>query len=175
MFRNFRFILIFVFVFLVPLNVIANEKIYFVDIDYILFNSIAGKKISMHIQNENKKINSEFSKFQKKIDSEKKTLLTQKNVLSDEEYEKKLSELEKNFKEYNSIINSKNRDLNNFKKKVRLEFSNNLNKILEDYSKKNSISMILKKENILIGKTNLDATNDVLVLFNKNVKKISVK
>ena len=35
--------------------------------------------------------------------------------------------------------------------------------------------MIFKKENILIGKTNLDATNDVLNLFNKKIKKISVK
>ena len=105
----------------------------------------------------------------------KKTLLTQKNVISDEEYKKKLLELEKNLKEYNSIINKKNKDLNVFKTKVRLEFTNNLNKILEDYSKKNSISMILKKENVLIGKTNLDATKNVLDLFNKNIKKISVK
>ena len=35
--------------------------------------------------------------------------------------------------------------------------------------------MILKKENILIGKTNLDATLEVLDLFNNNIKKISVK
>ena len=68
MFRNLRFISIFVFVFLVPLNVIANEKIYFVDIDYILFNSIAGKKISSHIQDESKKINLEFKKYKSQID-----------------------------------------------------------------------------------------------------------
>ena len=105
----------------------------------------------------------------------KKTLLTQKNVISEEEYKKKIVELEKNLNEYNSIINKKNKDLNNFKAKVRVEFSKNLNKILEDYSKKNSISMILKKENILIGKNNLDATRDVLDLFNDNVKKISIK
>ena len=174
MFKKILSIIFFLF-FFSSTNVYSQEKLVFIDINYIFSNSEAGKKINKEILNENKKINSEFSKFQKKIDYEKETLLTQKNVLSDEEYEKKLRELEKNFNEYNSIINTKNRDLNNFKKKVRLEFSNNLNKILEDYSKKNSISMILKKENILIGKTNLDATNEVLVLFNKNVKKISVK
>ena len=31
--------------------------------------------------------------------------------------------------------------------------------------------MIIKKDNF-IGKNNLDATNDVLVLFNKNIKSI---
>ena len=112
---------------------------------------------------------------EKKLILKKKTLLTQKNVLSEEEYKKKFVKLEKNLIEYNSIINKKNLDLNNFKTKVRVEFSKNLNDILEDYSKKNSISMILKKENILIGKTNLDVTQEVLDLFNDNIKKISVK
>ena len=34
--------------------------------------------------------------------------------------------------------------------------------------------MIIKKDNILIGKNNLDATKDVLDLFNKNVKTIEI-
>ena len=169
------FSIIFFLTFFSFINAYSQEKLLFIDINYIFSNSEAGKKINKEIQNKNKKIKSEFSEFQKKIDYEKETLLTQKNVISDEEYKKKLSKLEKNLIEYNSIINKKNRDLNNFKTKVRLEFTINLNKILEDYSKKNSISMILKKENALIGKTNLDATKEVLDLFNKNVKKISVK
>ena len=156
-------------------NIYSQEKLAFIDINYIFNNSDAEKKINKVINEKNDKINNEFNKYQKKIDSEKKTLLTQKNVLSEEEYKKKFMELEKNFNEYNSIINKKNLDLKNFKTKVRVEFSKNLNKILEDYSKKNSISMILKKENILIGKTNLDATREVLDLFNNNIKKISVK
>ena len=156
-------------------NIYSQEKLAFIDINYIFNNSDAGKKINKVINEKNKKINNEFNEYQKKFDSEKKTLLTQKNVLSEEEYKKKFVKLEKNLNEYNSIINKKNLDLKNFKTKVRVEFSKNLNKILEDYSKKNSISMILKKENILIGKTNLDATLEVLDLFNNNIKKISVK
>ena len=156
-------------------NIYGQEKLAFIDINYIFNNSEAGKKINKVINEKNKKINIEFNEYQKKIDSEKKILLTQKNVLSEEEYKKKFVKLEKNLNEYNLIINKKNLDLNNFKTKVRLEFSKNLNKILEDYSKKNAISMILKKENILIGKTNLDATQEVLDLFNDNIKKISIK
>ena len=156
-------------------NIYSQEKLAFIDINYIFNNSDAGKKINKVINEKNKKINNEFNEYQKKFDSEKKTLLTQKNVLSEEEYKKKFVKLEKNLNEYNSIINKKNLDLNNFKTKVRVEFSKNLNNILEDYSKKNSISMILKKENILIGKTNLDVTQEVLDIFNDNIKKISVK
>ena len=167
--------IIFFFNFFVLSNTYSQEKLAFIDINYIFNNSDAGKKINKEINKKNKKINSELIEYQKKIDTKKKTLLTQKNVLSEEEYKKKFVELEKNLNEYNSIIKKKNKDLNNFKTKVRIEFSKDLNKILEDYSKKNSISMILKKENILIGKTDLDATREVLNLFNDNIKKITVK
>ena len=167
--------IIFFLNFFVTSNIYSQEKLAFIDINYIFNNSNAGKKINKEINEKNKKINNELNEYRTKIDTKKKTLLTQKNVLSEEEYKKKFVELEKNLNEYNSIINKKNLDLNNFKAKVRLEFSQNLNRILEDYSKKNSISMILKKENILIGKTNLDATQEVLDLFNDNIKKISVK
>ena len=35
--------------------------------------------------------------------------------------------------------------------------------------------MILKKEDILIGKNNLDITKEIMNLFNKNVKDIKIK
>jgi Skp family chaperone for outer membrane proteins len=58
---------------------------------------------------------------------------------------------------------------------VRVDFSNKLNKILQDYAKNNSIQMIIDKKNILIGKNDLDVTQDILDLFNKKVKEIKSK
>ena len=52
--------------------------------------------------------------------------------------------------------------------KHKNEFVKTLNSTLEAYSKKHSISMIFKKENILIGKNSLDITKDILELFNKS-------
>ena len=172
--KNF-FLLFFLTFFLIFNSSYSEEKLVFVDINFIFNNSSAGKKVNSYIKGETKKINSELSKFQKKIDEEKKTLLTQKNVISSEEYEKKFKNLEKNLNEYRTIIQKKNNDLVDYKTKVRVEFSKKLKQLLEDYSKKNSISMILNKENILIGKTSLDATDDILNLFNQNVKKISIQ
>ena len=61
----------------------------------------------------------------------------------------------------------------NFKNKTKAQFTKNLQPILTEYSKENSISMILRKENLLIGKTELDITKGILELFNKKVKNIS--
>ena len=72
-------------------------------------------------------------------------------------------------------IAKKNDDLVKLRNSAKIDFLNKLSKILAEYSEQNQISMIIKKENLLIGKTKLDVTKDVLDLFDKNVKKLSIK
>jgi outer membrane protein len=163
-----------IFFFILLNNAYAQEKIAFIDVNYILNNSNAGKEANKQIEIKQKKLTSEFEKFKKKINTEKKTLSNQKNVISKEEYGKKLMDLEKEIQEYNSKISKKNNELLNYKAKSKTEFTKNLKPILAEYSKENSISMILRKENLLIGKTELDVTEGILELFNKKVKKLSL-
>ena len=66
-------------------------------------------------------------------------------------------------------------DASSYKEKARVEFTNKLRPILEKFAKDNSISIILKKENLLIGRSNLDATKNILDLFNKDIKKLKIE
>ena len=166
MYKNF--FITFVLVFFVIVNVSAEDKIAFIDLNYVYANSKIGKKIIKETQAKQKIISKEFKDFQKKLDKEKENLLAQKNVLSEEEFKNKLKELETNLQNYNQIIAKKNQNLIEFQKKKKNEFANTLKSTLETYSKENSISMILRKENLLIGKSNLDITKDILDLFNKS-------
>ena len=165
----------FISIFLYNLQVKAENKIAFIDLVYLYNNSNVGKEMNNDIKIERDKINKEFKEFQIKIDKEKETLLAQKNVTSEEEYKKKVFLLEKNVQEYNSIISKKRNELAELNNKIRINFSNELRPILEQYSQENSIGMILRKENLLIGKNNLDVTKDILDLFNRKVKKISLE
>ena len=138
-------------------------------------NSDAGKKINDQIKDKREKINEEFLTYKKIIEEEQTKLSNQKNILSNEELRSKALDLEKKAKEYNAIISKKNNELNVFKDKVTREFYINLTKIMQDYALSNSVEMILKKEDILIGKNNLDITKEIMKLFNKNVKVIKIK
>ena len=138
-------------------------------------NSDAGKKINDQIKDQREKINEEFLTYKKIIEEEQTKLSNQKNILSNEELRSKALDLEKKAKEYNAIISKKNNELNVFKDKVTREFYINLTKIMQDYALSNSVEMILKKEDILIGKNNLDITKEIMNLFNKNVKVIKIK
>ena len=166
---------VFISIFLYNLQVKAEDKIAFIDLVYLYNNSNVGKEMNNDIKIERDKINEEFKEFQIKIDKEKETLIAQKNVTSEEEYKKKVFLLEKNVQEYNSIISKKRNELAELNNKIRINFSNELRPILEQYSHENSIGMILRKENLLIGKNNLDVTKDILDLFNRKVKRISLE
>ncbi len=153
----------------------AQDNIAFIDLNIVFDNSNAGKKINKEVSDKQKKNNKNFSELRKKFDTDRDKLIAQKNVLSPEEFEKKLVELEKNLKKYNSEINKKNNELTQYQLKVRKKFFDSLRPILENYAKANSIDVILKKENVLIGKTSLDISKDILEIFNKEIKKISIK
>ena len=168
-------IIFYIFIFAFTTNAFSQDKIAFIDLNFILNNSSAGKKINKELKTKTEKIASEFKDIQNKIEKEKKKISAQKNVISKEEYNKMIIDLENDIKKYNSSIQKKQNNLAKYKNQVRSEFSNQLKTVLEEYSKENSISMILRKENLLIGKNTLDVTNDILNLFNKNVKTIKVQ
>ena len=56
--------------------------------------------------------------------------------------------------------------------KVLLE---KLKPILSDYSKENSVSLIIDKKNIVIGINDLNITNDIIKILDNNVKKIDIQ
>ena len=68
---------------------------------------------------------------------------------------------------YNEIISKKNKDLLDFRKQSKNEFALNLRSTLEKYAKEKKISMILRKEQLLLGENRLDITEEILKLFNK--------
>ena len=49
---------------------------------------------------------------------------------------------------------------------------NEINKILAEYAAANSISLVIQKKNIIIGKTELDITEQIMKEFNNQVKSI---
>ena len=154
---------------------LSDTNIKFIDVNYIYQNSIAGKKLNKQIQDKSKKMSKKLEDYKKDMDNKKQKLVSQKNVISEEAYQKTFIEIEKEIKEINSLIAKDNQKIIKFTNDAKIVFLKELNKIMEDYSIKNSIDIIIKKENILIGKNTLESTNEVLEILDKNIKQIKVK
>ena len=155
-------------------SIYSQEKIVFIDLNFIFNNSNAGKDLNSRIEKQTKELKIQINDSKNDIENKKNELLAQKNVLSAEEYKKKLSILENDIKKINSFILKKNKDLTLFKKSAEQEFFDKLNLIIEKYSLSNSISIILKKDDLLMAKKDLDITNDIFNIFNEKIKKLTI-
>ena len=165
-----KILLIYFFLFSISYSA---EKIAFVDIDFIINSSEIGKKLNQNFNEKIKKEDDRLKKKEKDLKSKEDKILNQKNVLSEDELNRLLVDFRKEisiFKQERISINNKFRDQ---KLKETNLLVSNLNNILANYAEKNSISLIIQKKNIVIGKSELDITKDVLDIFNSEVKSIS--
>ncbi len=66
---------------------------------------------------------------------------------------------------------------NIFKKreKARLELNTALKPILEKYMSENNITVVVDKKSIVVAKTEIDLTNKILKLLDKDLKSINLK
>ena len=160
----------FLFIFFGTSN--ANESIRFININYIVNNSEAGKTLSKIIDNKSKKITSELNNLGKKIEDKKKKIISQKNILKKEEYEKLIKNYDDEVKNYNNIRIKKNEDFNQFRVNSQKKIIEALNPIITAFLKKESIQILLQKEQIMFGDNKLDITEKILNIFNDKHKKI---
>ena len=143
--------------------------------DYILNNSIAGKSITEQLKKKNKKNIELFNKQQKDLKLEEEKIIAQKNILDENEYKKKIILFRKKISEFN---NKRKNSVNDFNKKrieAQTSLVNSLTPIIANYAKKNAAEIIIDKKNIVIGKVELDITQNILKTLDTKIKTIKVK
>tara|TARA_Y100001970_G_C14231913_1_gene859163 strand:- start:110 stop:631 length:522 start_codon:yes stop_codon:yes gene_type:complete len=156
-------------------SISAQEKIVFIDMNYILNNSSAGKDLKLQLKEKNDKIKIKSKKYQNEINQKKEKLLAQKNVLSSDDFENKLKEIQNEIVKINKLMSKEDKNLNKFKQKIEKEYFKNLNPIIEKYSIENSIGIILNKKDLLMAKNTLDITQEIFNLFNNKIDKLKVE
>ena len=70
-------------------NLFAEEKFFYLDVNFLLSESEAGKYINNELQLINNKNIEEFKKIENSIKIEEEKLLKQKNILKEEEFNNK--------------------------------------------------------------------------------------
>ena len=156
-------------------NTVSVDKIGIVDFRYILKKSNAIKILGDKFVLFEKKINENIKLKQKKLKIAEKKILSRKNKLSDTDYKNKLKlfksevfEVQKKYKEDRLLLNNSFQTL---QKKLK----DLLAQVIKDVSKKRDINVVFLKENVfLFNDTSIDLTHEVLDLFNKKTKSMSI-
>ena len=146
---------------------IANDKIAFIDLNYILSESNEGKKILAKLEIDNKKNLKFFQSEEEKLKKENQNIEKLKNILSKEEFNKKINIFKNKVNTYNL---NKNETIKLFEENKNLElniFFAELNEIMNNFMQENSIQIILDKKNIVMANNKNDISKDILKLINK--------
>ena len=161
--------------FLFLLNVItlnASAQIAYIDINFILKTSDVGKSLNLYLDKLKKKDLIKYKQIESDLVKKEKELIAQQNILNKEEFQKKLNSLTSEVQKYRSDKKSSVDELNKFKIEKTKEILGILNPIITKYVDSNSISIVFPKKNIIVGKKNLDITNQIIELLNKNINKL---
>ena len=152
----------------------AENLIVYIDMEKILNESSPGMSINKQLEKIHKVNIKEFKKIEEELKKEERSIITQKNILSKEDYSKKIKILRD---KTNSYRKSRQEKINLLTKK-RMESSSKLlsiiNPILSDYSKENDISIILQKKNVVLAKTDLNITNKIIDILNSKIESINL-
>ena len=170
------FLLSFFSLFLFFINSVKSEQnIAFINMDKVISTSKAGSSILKQLTDLNNKNLQFLKKEEKKFKEKEIKLISQKNIISEADFQNKVNELKSEIKNYNQ-----NRDkmINEFNK-LKVDNTNNLlkliNPILLKFSDDKEISIVLQKKDLVVAKTELDITDDIIKIVNSEVKELKIK
>lgn len=172
-FKKLYLILIF---FSLSFNVLkAENKVFYIDIDYVLTNTLAGKSLLNTLKKEEELKINKYRLDDENFKNKEKKILAKKNLISKGEISKQMKVLHVEFQEYKK---EKINEIDKFKKKKNrniLNFLNLINPIIEKYMADNSISILLDKKNVFIASKDYEITYNLIELIDNQIKTIKIE
>ena len=173
MFKKFFLIIIF---FSLTINFLkADEKVFYIDIDYLMTNTVAGKELLNKLKKEEELKINKFKLNDDNFKIEEKKIFAKKNLISKEELNNELKTLQIKFQKYRAEKIIEIDELKTKRKKNIVNFLSLINPIIEKYMTDNSIYMLIDKKNVFIANKDYDITNNLIELIDNQIKNVEIK
>ena len=159
---------LFLFLFCIFSNNLYAE-IFYIDIDKIINQTNVGRYINEEFQNTKKKNNTSSLKTKSELKKREESLIAQKNILDENEFNKKIDIFRQDVRKFNQINQKKNKDLQNKLLNNKNNFLKLIEPILIEYVTNNNITYLLQKKYIIIGHNDLNKTSDIIKLVDNKI------
>ena len=171
--KKFFFVLFFL---ILSTNILkAENRVSYLDIDFIITNTLAGKKLLASLKKEEELKVNKFKLNDENFKNKEIKILAKKNLISDQEINKELELLQIEFQKYRKEKIKEANGLKDKRNKNIMNFLNLINPIIEKYMNDNSIHILLDKKNVFIANKDYDITNNLIELINNQIKTIEIK
>ena len=148
----------------------SEDQIVYLDLDNVVNSTNAGKSILSKLEKSKKSALLEFEKKEKDLKKIEDDLKKQKNVISEEEFKKRLLEFRKDI---NKFRQDKQKVINEFNQKKKIEFGEFFKKItpiIEKYVSEKKIDIVLDRKNIFIATKKKDITQEIIDIIDSKIK-----
>ena len=151
-------------------NAYSQDKIVYLDLDNVVTNTKAGKLILSELEKSKKVALRKFEKKEKELKKIEDEIKKQKNIISEEELKKKLVEFRK---EVTSFRQSRQKVINEFNNKKKIEFEaffKKITPIIENYVSEKNIDIVLDRKDIFIASKKKDITKEIINIIDAKIK-----
>ena len=162
-----KIIYIFLFILLSFENVHANTNIKFIDIEFLIQNSVEGQKLIKELDKKKKDNLNLLKKKEDFLRSKEKELQKKKNIITKDEFNAEVTELRNEIDLFNKERNKINDEFNQDRLKKLSILIDEFNKVINNYIDNNSIDIVIDKKNLYMGKKSSDITSEILSKLNK--------
>ena len=147
----------------------AENKIAFLDLDFVLKNSKKGKEVLSIIELKKKNKLNEFKDQELIFQNDEKKLIASQNIISKDQLNINIENFKKKIENYRLFKSEELKKLQDNQNKEIIKFFNSINPLVENYMQINKISILMDKKNIYVADKKLDITLDIIDLVDKKL------
>tara|TARA_B100001113_G_scaffold211894_1_gene173841 strand:- start:80 stop:619 length:540 start_codon:yes stop_codon:yes gene_type:complete len=152
-----------------------NTSIGIIDINKVLTESKAAVDATKQIEEIQKKSEQDSKNEDELIIKEREKLIEQQSVMAPEAFEVKVADFEKKVQAYQIERQEILRKLDKMVQVARAKILDEVKPIINDYANELGITVILEKNNVILSADDMDMTDEVIKILNKNLPKIKVE
>ena len=154
---------------------LAEQKIVYLDMTFVLNKSKAGKGAQDFLKESFEENQKKFIIQENELKSEEADLLGKKNVLTKEEYKKNSENLRKKVLDYQMQRRTFLDKIAKQRSESRQILLQKIDPILKTYSRENDVTLVIDKKFILSGNTDLDITEIIVEKLNKEFPSLDLQ
>jgi len=143
----------------------SNDKLYYLDVDYIINNTKSGKLIIDNLKSINDNNIKKLNEKEKELNNLEKEISSVKNIISEKELKTKINNLKNKISAYRSYKDDISNDFKDLRSQELNKFLTEISPLIKKFMQDNSISVILDKKNIFIANSNYDITNKIIEII----------
>ena len=155
-------------------NSFAENKVVYIDMNRILNESKVGIFVEKELTKAHEAKLDKFKESEERLKKEEIDLISQRNIMAREEFDKKVKFLNEEAQKYQDERRKWFDEITVRRNNARNEVLTALDPIMTEYFEQNQISLILYKRNIAIGISELDITGKIIDELNKKLPSIKL-